>query len=91
MTAEEAKTKPGPQSLGTTPVKEEMKATKTNGHIGQNGKIVKQVSTGKRNGLAKKDSEIKVLLGCTDTDAETILAHHNKGQMAGILIPKPGT
>lgn len=36
----------------------------------------------------KKDSEIKILIGCTNEDAQTILACHQRGAMSGILITK---
>lgn len=36
----------------------------------------------------KGDSEIKVLLGCTDDDMEAILKCHQRGQMDGLLIKK---
>jgi len=36
----------------------------------------------------KKDSEIKILLGCTDSDMETILACHNRGAMRGMLVKR---
>ena len=36
----------------------------------------------------KKDSEIKILLGCTDEDMQTILKCHQRGAMDGILITK---
>ena len=34
----------------------------------------------------KQDSEIKILIGCTEQDANIILPYQNRGQMAGILI-----
>ncbi|HED37019.1 MAG TPA: inorganic pyrophosphatase [Ignavibacteria bacterium] len=37
---------------------------------------------------AKKDSEIKVLLGCTAEDMQTILECHKRGTMNGILSVK---
>ncbi len=39
--------------------------------------------------LAKRDSEIKLLLGCTLSEAQTILATHNSGSQAGLLIFRP--
>jgi len=33
----------------------------------------------------KKDSEIKILIGCTKEDMQTILGCHNRGAMSGIL------
>lgn len=37
----------------------------------------------------KKDSEIKILLGCTEKDVQEILAVHNQFSQAGIWIPHP--
>jgi len=34
----------------------------------------------------KRDSEIKVLIGCTEKDADIILSYQNRGQMAGLLL-----
>lgn len=34
----------------------------------------------------KKDSEIKILIGCTSEDVNKILPYQNRGQMAGMLI-----
>lgn len=37
--------------------------------------------------LVKRDSEIKILIGCTDTEKDTIYAFHNNSEyMKGILI-----
>lgn len=36
----------------------------------------------------KQDSEIKILLGCTEKDMQIILACHNRGGMSAMLIPK---
>jgi len=36
----------------------------------------------------KKDSEIKILLGCTDNDIETILACHDRGEMRGMVVKR---
>ncbi len=36
----------------------------------------------------KKDSEIKVLLGCTNEDMDVILECHNRGGTSGILIKR---
>ena len=39
--------------------------------------------------LIKRDSEIKLLLGCTEEEIQTVLAFHNQStQMRGILIPR---
>ena len=39
--------------------------------------------------LHKRDTEVKLLLGCTPSEAETVLAFHNSGPQAAILILKP--
>jgi len=31
---------------------------------------------------------LKILLGCTDSDMETILACHNRGAMRGMLVKR---
>lgn len=36
----------------------------------------------------KGDSEIKVLLGCTEPDMEKILQCHKRGEMDGLLVKK---
>jgi inorganic pyrophosphatase len=36
----------------------------------------------------KGDSEIKILLGCTNDDMEVILKCHQRGEMDGLLIKK---
>lgn len=38
--------------------------------------------------LEKRDAEIKLLLGCTPAEAQQILASHNHGTQAGILIER---
>ncbi len=38
--------------------------------------------------LVKKDSEIKVLLGCTESDAQKILLCHKRGSMNALLMMK---
>jgi len=38
--------------------------------------------------LVKKDSEIKILLGCTEEDMETILLCHQRGSMDALLTKK---
>jgi len=38
--------------------------------------------------MTKRDSEMKILLGCTPQEAETILATHNNGPQSGILITR---
>jgi inorganic pyrophosphatase len=39
--------------------------------------------------LEKRDAEMKVLLGCTSDEAQQILAIHNSGEQAGILVARP--
>lgn len=39
--------------------------------------------------VVKRDSEVKLLLGCTDTEIETICAFHNTNFMGCLLIPSP--
>ena len=36
----------------------------------------------------KGDSEIKILLGCTEEDMDTILKCHQRGSMDGLLVKK---
>ena len=38
--------------------------------------------------LHKRDSEVKLLLGCTKQEAQDILAVHNSGSQAGLLIER---
>ena len=38
--------------------------------------------------LTKRDSEMKILLGCTPQEAKEILATHNSGPQAGTLITR---
>ena len=38
--------------------------------------------------LDKRDSEIKIMLGCTDKETITIFSFHNKGQQSALLIPR---
>jgi inorganic pyrophosphatase len=40
--------------------------------------------------LEKRDAEIKLLLGCTPAEARQLLAIHNRGTQAAILIERPG-
>jgi inorganic pyrophosphatase len=40
--------------------------------------------------LKKNDAEIKVLLGCSDAEMQTILDFHNSGPQAAMLIPYAG-
>ena len=39
--------------------------------------------------LDKRDIEIKILLACTDEEAQTILAIHNDGSHSAFLVPRP--
>lgn len=39
--------------------------------------------------LHKRDAEIKLLLGCTPEEAQQLLAIHNRGEQAAILIERP--
>ena len=36
--------------------------------------------------LTKKDSEIKLLIGCTESEMETVLRFHNTGRMKGVMV-----
>ncbi len=36
--------------------------------------------------LLKRDAEVKLLIGCTEVEKETILALHNEHTMRGLLI-----
>lgn len=40
--------------------------------------------------MFKRDSEIKILIGCTPHEREQILAVHNDRSQAAILIERPG-
>ena len=37
----------------------------------------------------KRDAEVKLLLGCTDAEIETILEVHNYGPQAATLVRRP--
>lgn len=39
--------------------------------------------------LEKRDAEIKLLIGCTRQEMQTILETHNQGAQAGVLIERP--
>lgn len=42
--------------------------------------------------LVKRDSEVKLLLGCTEAEIQTILAFHNGSDlMKGMLVRREGT
>jgi inorganic pyrophosphatase len=41
--------------------------------------------------LRKRDSEIKLLLGCTPQEIAAILDFHNKGEMRAELVLRPAT
>jgi inorganic pyrophosphatase len=38
--------------------------------------------------LDKRDAELKLLLGCTKEEAQMVLAIHNQGSQAGVLIER---
>jgi inorganic pyrophosphatase len=39
--------------------------------------------------LAKGEAEVKILCGCTDEEAQAILATHNTGLQSAILVRRP--
>jgi inorganic pyrophosphatase len=39
--------------------------------------------------LTKRDTELKLLLGCTDEEVETIARFHNSGPQAAIVLRRP--
>ena len=39
--------------------------------------------------IAQRDTEIKILLGCTTDDIDIITGFHNRGDQAAILIRRP--
>jgi len=39
--------------------------------------------------MVKRDSEVKILLGCTPQEAQEILDFHNDGLQVGILVERP--
>ncbi len=39
----------------------------------------------------KRDTELKLLLGCTRQEMRRILAQHNSAMQGGILIERPGS
>ncbi len=39
--------------------------------------------------LEKRDSEIKLLIGCTEAELQAILAVHNTGPQSAILVRRP--
>ncbi len=39
--------------------------------------------------LHKRDAEIKILLGCTEAEIQTILDFHNNGRMRAALVRRP--
>ncbi len=41
--------------------------------------------------LGKRDSEIKVLVGCTPAEARLILAFHQRGAQSALLVERAGT
>ena len=38
--------------------------------------------------LIKSDAEVKILLGCTESEVQEILAFHNQGSQSGILFAR---
>ena len=38
-------------------------------------------------GMTKRDTELKLLLGCTPEEAELVLRAHNGVSQAGMLVP----
>lgn len=38
--------------------------------------------------LAKRDAEVKLLLGCTQAEKDTIMSFHSDGSMAAILVER---
>lgn len=38
--------------------------------------------------VAKRDAEVKLLVGCTAAEVETVLASHNVGEQGGIFIER---
>jgi inorganic pyrophosphatase len=40
--------------------------------------------------MEKRDAELKLLLGCTEAEAQEILGLHNSGPQAALLVMKPG-
>ncbi len=38
--------------------------------------------------LMKRDAELKILLGCTEEDIQTILDFHNNDKMGGLFVRK---
>ena len=40
--------------------------------------------------LHKRDTELKLLLGCTPEESREILTAHNEGGQAGALLARPG-
>jgi inorganic pyrophosphatase len=39
--------------------------------------------------LLKRDSEMKILLGCTGEEADEVLREHNSGDQAAVLVRRP--
>ena len=38
--------------------------------------------------LLKKDTELKLLIGCSENDLNIVLSHHRRGEMTAIVIPQ---
>jgi inorganic pyrophosphatase len=41
--------------------------------------------------LHKHEAEMKLLLGCTSEEAQTVLAIHNRGEQSAMLLMRPET
>ncbi len=39
--------------------------------------------------MVKRDSEIKILIGCTPQEAQVVLGFHSDGAQAGMLVERP--
>ena len=39
--------------------------------------------------LVKRDAELKILLGCTPEEAQTVVSFHSGGSQAAILVERP--
>jgi inorganic pyrophosphatase len=39
--------------------------------------------------MVKRDSEMKILIGCTPQEAQVVLGFHNDGAQAGVLVERP--
>ena len=39
--------------------------------------------------MVKRDSEMKILIGCTPQEAQVVLGFHSDGAQAGVLVERP--